>query len=59
MTYRSGEWGLLGWGGDVSRSMDKSHVALGLAGATGAKQKGNYSCELQVRTIPHHSLSPY
>ncbi|KAI8084642.1 uncharacterized protein BX664DRAFT_360483 [Halteromyces radiatus] len=59
MTYRTGEWSLLEWGGDVSRSMDKSHVALGLAGATGAKQKGNYSCELQTGIIASHLAGDY
>ncbi|ORZ25560.1 hypothetical protein BCR42DRAFT_340731 [Absidia repens] len=59
ITYRSGEWSLLGWGGDVSRSMDKSHVALGMAGVSGAKQKGNYSCELQTGIIASHFAADY
>ncbi|CAO3597571.1 unnamed protein product [Absidia cylindrospora] len=59
ITYRSGEWSLLGWGGDVSRSMDKSHVALGMAGVSGAKQKGNYSCELQTGIIASHLAADY
>ncbi|KAI8339624.1 hypothetical protein BC941DRAFT_420998 [Chlamydoabsidia padenii] len=59
ITYRSGEWSLLGWGGDVSRSMDKSHVALGLTGVTGSKQKGNYSCELQTGIVASHLAADY
>jgi hypothetical protein len=47
ITYRTGQWSILGWGGDVSRKMDRSSVALGLAGAT--KKGNNFSCELQVK----------
>lgn len=45
ITYRTGEWSLFGWGGDVSRKMDKSSVSLGMAGMN---KNGNYSGELQV-----------
>lgn len=45
MTYRTGEWSLLGWGGDASQKMDKSSVSLGMAGMN---KHGNYSGELQV-----------
>lgn len=45
MTYRTGEWSLGEWGGDVSRSIDRSAVALGFATA---RKQGNYSVELQV-----------
>lgn len=45
VTYRTGEWSLFGWGGDTSRKMDKSSVALGLAGG---QKTSNYSVELQV-----------
>lgn len=45
MTYRTGEWSLLGWGDDISRKMDKSSVSLGLAGEN---KYGNYSSEIQV-----------
>jgi DnaJ family protein C protein 11 len=47
ITYRTGQWSIFGWGGDVSRKMDRSSVALGLAGAT--KKGNNFSCELQVK----------
>lgn len=46
MTYRTGEWSLLGWGGDSSRKMDRSSVSLGLAGVN---KHGNYSGEIQVK----------
>lgn len=46
MTYRTGEWSLGGWGVDLSRSVDRSSVALGFATA---RKQGNYSVELQVR----------
>ncbi|KAI8344753.1 hypothetical protein BC941DRAFT_409532 [Chlamydoabsidia padenii] len=56
ITYRTGQWNLLGWGSDMAQSMDKSHVALGMAGA---KQKGNYSCELQTGIIASHLAADY
>jgi DnaJ family protein C protein 11 len=43
ITYRTGQWSIFGWGGDVSRKMDRSSVALGLAGAT--KKGNNFTCE--------------
>lgn len=46
LTYRTGEYSIFGWGGDVSRKMDKSSVALGMAGMN---KSGNYSGELQVK----------
>jgi DnaJ family protein C protein 11 len=45
MTYRTGEWSLFGWGGDVSQKMDRSSVSLGMAGMN---KHGNYSGEIQV-----------
>lgn len=45
ITYRTGAWSLFGWGGDVSRKMDKSSVSLGMAGMN---KNANYSGELQV-----------
>lgn len=45
ITYRTGEWSIMGWGGDTSRKMDRSSVSLGLAGMN---KNGNYSGELQV-----------
>ncbi|CAO3623679.1 unnamed protein product [Cunninghamella blakesleeana] len=59
ITYRTGEWSLLGWGGDTSRSMDRSSVSLGLAGATGKNKNGNYSCELQTGIITSHLAADY
>ncbi|KAI8139496.1 hypothetical protein BJV82DRAFT_693841 [Fennellomyces sp. T-0311] len=56
VTYRTGEWSLLGWGGDVSRKMDKSSVALGVAGG---KKEGSYSVELQTGIIASHIAVEY
>ena len=56
ITYRTGEWSLLGWGGDVSHKMDKSSVALGMAGMG---KRSNYSGELQVNeTLYAHIHGP-
>lgn len=51
MTYRTGEWNLGDWGRGVGQGMDKSSLALGIAGQ--GKRK-NYSVELQVR-LPSES----
>ncbi|KAI7847477.1 hypothetical protein BDC45DRAFT_451794 [Circinella umbellata] len=56
ITYRTGEWSLLGWGGDVSRKMDKSSVALGVAGG---KKESSYSVELQTGIISSHIAVEY
>ncbi|KAI9268335.1 hypothetical protein BDA99DRAFT_435537 [Phascolomyces articulosus] len=56
VTYRTGEWSLLGWGGDVSRKMDKSSVALGVAGG---KNQTSYSVELQTGIIASHIAVEY
>ncbi|KAI9313222.1 hypothetical protein BX666DRAFT_1864679 [Dichotomocladium elegans] len=56
MTYRTGEWSLLGWGGDVSRKMDRSSVALGLAGG---KKDASYSVELQTGIVSSHLAIEY
>ncbi|KAI9496675.1 hypothetical protein BDB00DRAFT_808296 [Zychaea mexicana] len=56
VTYRTGEWSLLGWGGDVSRKMDRSSVALGIAGG---KKQGSYSVELQTGIIASHIAVEY
>ncbi|KAI8393501.1 uncharacterized protein BYT42DRAFT_619449 [Radiomyces spectabilis] len=56
ITYRTGEWSLLGWGGDVSRKSDRSSLSLGLAGA---KKKGNYTVELQTGIISSHIAADY
>jgi hypothetical protein len=45
MTYRTGEWNLGEWGRGVGQGMDKSSLALGIAGQ--GKRK-NYSAEIQV-----------
>ncbi|KAI8890072.1 DnaJ-domain-containing protein [Backusella circina FSU 941] len=57
ITYRTGQWSLFGWGGDVSRKMDRSSVALGLAGAT--KKGNNFSCELQTGITASHLAGEY
>ncbi|KAI8390212.1 hypothetical protein BD560DRAFT_380258 [Blakeslea trispora] len=56
ITYRTGEWSLLGWGGDVSRKMDKSSVSLGMAGMN---KKANYSGEIQTGIMASHIAGEY
>ncbi|KAJ8651470.1 hypothetical protein O0I10_012969 [Lichtheimia ornata] len=56
VTYRTGEWSLLGWGGDTSRKMDKSSVALGLAGG---QKTSSYSVELQTGILSSHIACEY
>ncbi|KAI8646159.1 hypothetical protein BD408DRAFT_337490 [Parasitella parasitica] len=51
MTYRTGEWSLFGWGGDVAQKMDRSSVALGIAGVN---KRGNYSGEIQTGIMSSH-----
>ncbi|ORX51344.1 DnaJ-domain-containing protein [Hesseltinella vesiculosa] len=59
VTYRTGDWHLGEWGLDVaSQSMDKSSVALGLAGSTN-KDRGNFSCELQTGIVASHLAADY
>lgn len=56
VTYRTGEWSLLGWGGDVSRKMDRSSAAVGIATN---KKDTNYSVELQTGIIASHIAVEY
>ncbi|PHZ09606.1 DnaJ-domain-containing protein [Rhizopus microsporus ATCC 52813] len=56
LTYRTGEYSIFGWGGDVSRKMDKSSVALGMAGMN---KSGNYSGELQTGVMASHIAGEY
>ncbi|KAG0168455.1 hypothetical protein DFQ28_011747 [Apophysomyces sp. BC1034] len=56
ITYRTGAWSLGSWGGDMSRKMDKSSVALGLSGS---KKNDNYSLELQTGIIASHIATEY
>ncbi|KAI8073127.1 hypothetical protein BC940DRAFT_324770 [Gongronella butleri] len=59
LTYRTGEWHLGAWGMDTAaHSMDKSSVALGLAGSVN-KEKGNFSCELQTGILASHVAGDY
>ncbi|RCI06439.1 hypothetical protein CU098_002663, partial [Rhizopus stolonifer] len=56
ITYRTGEWSVLGWGGDASHKMDKSSVSLGMAGMN---KKANYSGEIQTGIMSSHLAGEY
>ncbi|GAB5588185.1 hypothetical protein Unana1_03085 [Umbelopsis nana] len=56
MTYRTGEWNLGDWGRGVGQGMDKSSLALGIAGQ--GKRK-NYSVELQTGIVASHLAVDY
>ncbi|KAI9261706.1 hypothetical protein BY458DRAFT_251653 [Sporodiniella umbellata] len=56
ITYRTGEYSIFGWGGDISRKMDRSSVTLGLAGAN---KSGNYSGEIQTGIMDSHIAGDY
>ncbi|KAI9473679.1 MAG: hypothetical protein EXX96DRAFT_578912 [Benjaminiella poitrasii] len=57
ITYRTGEWSLFGWGGDISQKMDRSSVSLGLAGMH--KRGNHFSGEIQTGIMSSHIAGEY